>query len=257
LKDKIGDIKHLWKTKNSISFPNNNLGKNLKIIDQIGHFFSPGDYYYYIFNFETLMLEYLSGSVKDILGLEPHELNLEKMLGFYHPDDLEKMVEKENAVLKFKTEYLKPEEITEYKTVYLIRYLLPDGKVKRILHQAKAINISKDYKIQQVLGVHADVTYLNIPIDHKISFISDRLPSYYSLDPKNLNLKQIDTKKKFTDQERKIIIMISEGKSSSEICEDLFITENTLKSHRKNILRKGEAKNTPHLIANCIREGII
>lgn len=253
----ISDIKQVWNIHNRISEPNPRIIDAEKFVDQLAHFFSPGQFYYYVFDFVGFKFNYVSKNVKSILGIEPEELNLEKFLSFYHPEDLESMKDKERAASYFKTNYLQQDQIKEYKTVYLIRYLFADGSEKRILHQAKAINISKDGKIQEVLGVHADVTYLNVPIDHKISFLSDSLPSYYSLDPKNLNLKEINTKKKFTDQERKIIKLISDGKTNSEISEELFITENTLKSHRKNILRKGMVKNTPHLIANCIREGII
>jgi len=256
-KKNISNIRNVWNVGNNISEPNKPLPSTFKIVNQIANFFSPGDFFYYIVNFETMQFEFVSDSVKDVLGIEPHEMSLDKFLSFYHPDDLEKMAEKEKAALEFKINRINPSEITDYKTVYLIRYLLPDGSIKKILHQAKAINISKNGKIQQVLGVHADVTYLNAPIDHKISFIGDTLPSYYALDPNNLVLDEVKTKNKFTPQELKILQLISQGKSNLEISQKLFVAENTVKTHRKNILKKSNSINTPHLIANCIREGLI
>lgn len=252
----IRNIKDVWTIGNSISEPNKPLPKDFKIVDQIASFFSPGDFYYYIFNFEKMQFEYVSDSIKNVLGIEPHQLTIDKLLSFYHPDDIEKLEEKEKTVLDFKINRIKTSEITKYKTVYLIRYLLPNG-TKKILHQAKAINISKDGKIQQVLGVHTDVTFLNIPIDHKISFISDTLPSYYALNPSNLVLDKIKSQNKFTPQELKLLQLISQGKSNFEISRELFIAESTVKTHRKNILKKSNSNNTPHLIANCIREGLI
>lgn len=253
----IKNIKQVWNVENNISEPSKPVPDSFKIVDQIANFFSPGDFFYYIINFETMQMDFVSENVKSVLGIEPHEYNLDKFFAFYHPDDLEKMVEKEKAVLEFKINRIKPTEITDYKTVYLIRYLFPDGTIKKILHQAKAINISKNGKIQQVLGVHADVTYLNIPIDHKISFIGDTLPSYFALDPSNLVLDLVKTKNKFTQQELKILQLISQGKSTLEISQELFVAENTVKTHRKNILKKSNANNTNHLIANCIRDGLI
>ena len=253
----IQKIKNVWERGNYISEPIMPDLYGKKIIDQIAHFFSPGDFYYYILNFDTLKMEYVSDSVTEVLGISPNEFNLEKFLSFYHPKDLEKMEEKERAVVDFKLNFILANEIKDYKTVYLIRYQFPDGSIKKILHQAKAISISKNNKIQQVLGVHTDVSYLGIPIDHKISFISDTLPSYYALDPNNLSFKEVISKQNFTSQELKIILLISEGKSNPEICQELFISENTIKSHRKNIMNKSKARNSVHLIANCIREGII
>ena len=257
LKEDINNIRSIWDVGNNISDPSEPVPNTFKIIDQIANFFSPGDFFYYIYNFETMQFEFVSDSVKDVVGIEPHEMSLDKFLSFYHPDDLEKMAEKEKAALDFKINRIKTHEITDYKTVYLLRYLLPDGTIKKILHQAKPINISKNGKIQQVLGVHADVSYLNVPIDHKISFISDKLPSYYSLDPNNLVLDEVKTKNDFTPQELKILQLISQGKSNLKISQKLFVAENTIKTHRKNILKKSNSINTPHLIANCIREGLI
>jgi len=253
----IQHIKQAWKIGNSISEPNKTIPDTFKIVDQIGHFFSPGDFFYYVFNFETLTFDYISDSVRNVVGIEPQDMSLENLFSVYHPDDLEKLAEKEKAVIKFKFNHIDKSEIEDYKTVYMIRYLFPDGSIKKILHQAKAINVTKNGKIHQVLGVHADVTYLDIPIDHKVSFISHKYPSYYSLDPSNLVFDKVDSKKKYTNQELKILQLISQGKSNLEISLELFITINTLKTHRKNILNKCNSKNTTHLIANCIREGLI
>lgn len=255
--ENIQNLKDVWEKGNNISIPNKKIKHSEKIKNQVANFFSAGEFYYYIFNFETLKMEYVSKSVEQVLGIKLEKFSLEKLLSFYHPDDIEKMKEKELAALEFKLNRIEPDQITDYKTVYLLRFLLADGSVKKILHQAKAINISKNGKIQQVLGVHTDLSYLNIPIDHKISFISEKYPSYYSLDPTNLVLEKINKKSTFSSQEIKIITLIAQGKTNAEIGKTLFIAETTVKTHRKNILSKGNTVNTPHLIANCIREGLI
>lgn len=61
----------------------------------------------------------------------------------------------------------------------------------------------------------------------------------------------------FTSMEIIVIGLIANGKTNTEIAELLFIAENTVKTHRKNILRKSPAKNFLHLVANCVREGLI
>jgi DNA-binding CsgD family transcriptional regulator len=42
----------------------------------------------------------------------------------------------------------------------------------------------------------------------------------------------------FTKQEIQILHLISEGHQSAEIAETLFISRQTLKTHRRNIIRK-------------------
>ncbi len=114
-------IKRAWRIGNSISEPNKPVPDTFKIVDQIGHFFSPGDFFYYIFNFETLAFDYISDSVKNVLGIDPQDMNIEKLFSFYHPDELERILEKEKAVLKFKFKHIDKSEIEDYKTVYMIR----------------------------------------------------------------------------------------------------------------------------------------
>lgn len=61
----------------------------------------------------------------------------------------------------------------------------------------------------------------------------------------------------FSQREREVLHLLSEGKSSREIADALFITERTVESHRKNMLEKGDVKNTVELIAYAAAIGLI
>ncbi len=58
-------------------------------------------------------------------------------------------------------------------------------------------------------------------------------------------------------REIEIIRLISEGLTSDQIAEKLFISVHTVKTHRKNILRKTGKNSTPDLIAYAINEQLI
>ncbi len=249
-------ILNVWENLNKINKPNPE-DDTLDIIDQIASFFAAGSYYYYIFNFSTLKMDFVSESIKEVLGVDAKGYTIEKLFSLFHPDDLARMHEKENAASEFLFNILTPDEIPYYKVVYLMRFKDSNGNYKKILHQSRAINVNEEGKIQQVLGVHTDITYLNIPIDHKISFIGINRPSYYALDPCNMVLEESRNQSIFTQQELKIIQLIAEGKNTDKIADLLFVSTNTIKTHKKNILRKSGANNAVQLIANCIREGII
>ncbi len=53
---------------------------------------------------------------------------------------------------------------------------------------------------------------------------------------------------KITKREKQIIRLICKSKTSAEIAKDLFIVEGTVKTHRKNILRKLQVRSAPELI---------
>lgn len=53
---------------------------------------------------------------------------------------------------------------------------------------------------------------------------------------------------KLSERELNIIRLLAEGLTSIEIADKLFISEHTVRTHRKNILRKTEFSNTSQLI---------
>lgn len=61
----------------------------------------------------------------------------------------------------------------------------------------------------------------------------------------------------FTAREFEIINLLAEGNNAKEIAVELFVSVDTVRTHRKNILRKSEARNTTDLVVKCIRIGII
>lgn len=53
---------------------------------------------------------------------------------------------------------------------------------------------------------------------------------------------------KITKREKQIIKLLCQSKTSAQIADELFIVEGTVKTHRKNILRKLQVHSTPELI---------
>jgi DNA-binding NarL/FixJ family response regulator len=62
---------------------------------------------------------------------------------------------------------------------------------------------------------------------------------------------------KLSEREIEIIEFISEGFTSKEIAERLFISEHTVKTHRKNIFRKTKVNNSDQLIEWAMNSGLL
>lgn len=253
----IKNLLDVWKTNNKILQPVDK--KNIEeFVNQIASLFSPGSFFYLILNLETFQLDYVSKGIEHVLDLATDNFTLTDFLEMLHPEDLQKIHEKEQAVLDFKLKNIPIEDIMKYKTVYLLRFKMKNGSYKTILHQAKSINVSGDGKLFQALSIHTDVTHLNLPIDHKISFISNELPCYYSLDTgQNFKLEENDFELNFTTREKQVLQEIAKGKSFVKIAAFLNLSPHTINTHKRNILKKSNCKNTAELITKCIREGII
>ena len=229
----------------------------LEIIDQIASVFSPGDFYYYVLNFESLKLDFVHSGTQDVLGIGPDQFTLESRLELMHPDDLLHFHEKEALSTDFLYNRIPQEDVLSYKVVYLLRLRHAKGHYKTILHQEKALSLT-DGKIHYLLGIQTDVTHLNISFNHNISFRGYLKPSYYATYNNGVfNLGESQLKGLFTKREIEIIQQISQGLNFNEIADRFYVSPHTVNTHKKNILLKSSCHHMSEVIAKCMREGVI
>ncbi|WP_372757971.1 LuxR C-terminal-related transcriptional regulator [Mariniflexile sp.] len=263
-KEDSAKVFNVWRKENPIYRPNNK-ELLLEIIDQVTSLFAAGSYYYFILNFENITIDFIHESIKDVLGIEPKAFTMKKGFKIMHPEDLASMNEKEALVFDFFFNKISSEDLLNYKSVYVMRMKHADGNYRTILHQASVFSLCNDGKIQQTLCVHADISYLNIPINQNISFISSKNQPYhyskisgsYSLVDKTSNvLQNISFRDIFTKREKEIIEILAKGMTFNEISKLLFISPHTINTHKKNILNKSGCKNTAELIAKYYVNGL-
>lgn len=61
----------------------------------------------------------------------------------------------------------------------------------------------------------------------------------------------------FTSKEKEVLGLISIGLTTKEIAARLNISHHTVETHRKNLLRKGDAKNSAQLVQMALSQQII
>lgn len=64
-------------------------------------------------------------------------------------------------------------------------------------------------------------------------------------------------KHSLTNREIQILELLSQGLSSAEIAQQLYISPNTVEFHRKQLLRKTDSRNVAHLIGNAFRKKLL
>ncbi|MGA8115014.1 MAG: response regulator transcription factor [Actinocatenispora sp.] len=60
-----------------------------------------------------------------------------------------------------------------------------------------------------------------------------------------------------TERELQVLRGMSEGKSNAEIGRDLFVSEDTVKTHARRLFRKLGARDRAHAVASAFRSGLV
>lgn len=58
-------------------------------------------------------------------------------------------------------------------------------------------------------------------------------------------------------QELKVLELMADGAPDKEICRSLWLSENTVKTHVRRILRKLGARNRTHAVAIAFESGLL
>ena len=226
----------------------------LEVYRQLLNFFQVGDYYYFIVNIKQASFELVSHDITRMLGYSPEEVNLDSFLNNIHPEDQPWFLNYEMKVVEF-FGTLTCEQVPNYKVRYDYRMRRRDGTYIRILHQVVTIHFDKDNKVLRTFGVHTDITHLKPSGAPVLSFIGlNGEPSYLNVDVK----KQFRTSETLlTRREQEVLHLLAQGKSSDAISEALFISKQTVDTHRKNLLKKTECTNTAALVSEAVKRGWI
>lgn len=226
----------------------------LDISKKINSIFHVGPFYYYIFDVPTGQFLYVDPSIHTILGIDASSLTVTDFMHLMHPEDVIYFLNFEQKVSEFFGQ-LTVEQVMKYKVSYDFRIKKSNGNYIRILHQVITINHSEEGHVLQTLGVHTDITHIKEVGEPKLSFIGlEGEPSFIDVDYQKTFVYQKDV---FSVREKEILKYLCAGFSSTEIALKLCISRHTVQTHRRNILRKTDAKSTTDLVAKTVKHGWI
>lgn len=137
---------------------------------------------------------------------------------------------------------------------------------KKIKSQYKSVKViiltmyAQKSFIEEIIKIGIDGCLLKNNTGKELAEAIERVhsgKSYYdqiqSFGAKNEEAK----KSRLSEREIEIIQSLADGHSSGQIADRLFLSEHTVKTHRKNILRKLDLHNTSELIQYALNNGII
>ena len=257
------NISEYWKKSYSSKIEVSDKFDNPTHFEKMAGLMAPGKSYYYIANFHTLELEFLSKSVEKFTSRKSSEIDMNFLLSLAHPNDIENIQLKEKVIQSFFMEYLHKSELQDYKLVYTYKMKCPKGIERIMLHQATILSQNKKGNFIHVFSIHTDISHLLSASSKYISFINLKEgPSFYNINSEKgiFNPNHLESEKLkdiLTSREIDVIKELAMGNSKQEISERLSISPHTVQTHKKNIMRKSKCKNSTHLVSVCLAEGLI
>lgn len=212
------------------------------------------DSYYFLYDIHTQQFDYADPGVTVVLGVDPGTFDRATWYSMIHTDDREGVRWKEQYIRDFLLGKGGPAERSGHHISYVFRMIGSDGGEKKMLHLACVLN-GRDGKPSHLVCIHTDISFLDIERNDRISFGGGGA-SFYVQEPLADRQKPVDLLL-ISQREKEILTHLSRGLSSKEIAHKLNISLHTVNTHRRNLLRKTETKNTLQLIALFIKNGII
>ncbi len=113
------------------------------------------------------------------------------------------------------------------------------------LHQLPVLIENEQLLLEELVAIiallHKETAFLSLEIALEIAALS---PATAALSTQPL------PKELLSRREKEVLRMMFDGLTNKEIAQNLFISYETVKSHRKNILHKTGSKNTAALTKN-------
>lgn len=211
-----------------------------------------GDYYNMIFNIPETTFEVVSDGLTKVLGYAKEDVTVPFFISLIHPEDQPWFLNFENRVKEFYRS-LRACQVPDYIIQYDYRIRKQNGEYIRVLQQITAIEFEGENKIVRFYVMHTDISHIKPEGRPVLSFIglNDR-PSYINVEVKNLFAPKDE---QLSTREKEILNLMTEGCDSKTIASRLFISKQTVDTHRRNLLKKTGCENTALLIASAIRKG--
>jgi len=139
--------------------------------------------------------------------------------------------------------------------VFFYRASRKDGKIITIQHQSIPLNFDENKIPFIVSNIFTDISYLGVTkIPHAV-LINRFTDEVFQIEPDMLQL--VKAAEVFSTREREIIQLLVRGNNSRLIAQQLFISQETVRTHRKNILKKARINSTVELAGYALTHGII
>ncbi|GAB3219460.1 hypothetical protein GCM10027454_09100 [Algoriphagus aestuariicola] len=216
--------------------------------------FTAGPSFYFVLDFFDMSVSQVSSAIKAVHGLDPAATTFNDILELMHPDDLDFVAKAEQKIIEMFDKKIGWDKLLLYKGSYCFRTRMADGSYKLLLHQNLVLTLDEKGGYAKSLNIHTDISHITSKNNYKVSLIG--LNGECSYTEMDVISKQLETKV-YSKREKEILKLIASGLTSRKISDKLCIALDTVKNHRRNILKKAGVTSTAQLIKESMVSGLL
>lgn len=200
------------------------------------------------FDYRNLNLAFFEGNVGELTGYPAsmfREKGMETTFAMTHPEDRPEFVRFQKIVFD-SFHQLTLEEKNTFEFSYTTRWVhRKSNKITWVLGKVRPylIDSSGSFAMDLHIIMQLHASPKNAAYDWNYSFKNENGTRIF-VSKNSPNSRVIS----LTRKEKEIVELILEGKMSREIAKDLNISVNTVTTHRKNILKKLNARNVGEMV---------
>lgn len=234
----------------------------LKFDEIISSIFTNGPFYFYVIDFFDMGISQISSGFTPAHGIATDKVStINDILQLVHPEDMPHVAAAEKKAFDIIYNSIGVDKITRYKISYNFRFKTADGTYQLYNHQSLILTVDESGNFIKSLNIHTNINHITEQNNHTFSLIGlAGEPSFLNLpvtETARSSAKETINENLFSNREVDILRYAANGLDSQSIAEQLFISVETVKSHRKNLLKKSGCKNIAELVARSISEGWI
>lgn len=220
---------------------------SVKVHDQVLELFDHSNQFFFIADYSSLKILFVSPNVQNVLGYKPEEFDFRMLFGIIHPDDRKAVFEIGKMVLNREMNYISGNSHRHIALYMSYRASRKNGRFTRI-----SLTISRHIDPEggiYDMGEIRDITHIRCGTSVTFALLGGKpLKDLPQISGEELSISR---------REQEIIYYISKGYTSKKIANELNLSEFTVSTHRRNILRKTGTANMVDLLLFAASNGII
>ncbi len=221
------------------------------IIQRLDQVMEENDQFITVSDLAQIKFIYTSKKIREMIGVDPEELNPGHFIEVIHPDDLGRLGLLRALTFSIEKEVLETQKGSALAS-FTIRLRNPSGVYFNTLCQAYFFSSTIPQKKIYLIQVITNIDWYNIKKDRFHHYVGQDL-SLFRFPDKNLLEIGID----LSYREFEIIRLIEAGLGSKEIADKLFLSVHTVNTHRSNILEKSGKPQISDVIYEFKEKGLL